>query len=176
MPQERGTAARQRIVSRLMLERAALSLTLSDVADHDDEETFFGRDLADRDLNRQRAAVRRARRTLDDRSREGRNTDRVGREAGMNSERRAPRSAPFGEPRAGATSRSSRCGLSRSLGSHPKLDSTTLVSKASRCFKRNAYANARHVSRSSERAVAATNSAATTTTNGTISSTVWANA
>jgi len=50
-------------------------------------------------------------------------------------------------------------------------DSTTVVSNASRRFKLSAYATARQVSRSSERAVAATNSAQRTRANGMISST-----
>ena len=60
----------QRVVGRLMLERAALRLPLGDVADHGDEESFLGRDLAQRDLDRQLATVRRTRRALHDRSRE----------------------------------------------------------------------------------------------------------
>src|SRR5688572_18336490 len=45
--------ARQRIVRRLVLERALLRLPLADVADDGREEAVLGRDAAQRDLDRQ---------------------------------------------------------------------------------------------------------------------------
>ncbi len=76
-----------------MLERAALRLPLGDVADHGDEESFLGRDLAQRDLDQQQATVRRTRRALHDRSREWGDTADVAEARNEFRERYAEKSA-----------------------------------------------------------------------------------
>ena len=57
--------ARQRIVRRLMLQRALLRLSFADVAHDGREQAFFRRDTAQRDLDGQLVTVRRTRRTLE---------------------------------------------------------------------------------------------------------------
>ena len=57
--------ARQRIVRRLVLERALLRLPFADVAHDGREQAFLRRDTAQRDLDGQLATVRGVRRTLE---------------------------------------------------------------------------------------------------------------